>query len=30
MDAPYLDGKFYIADAYGTFQFEYDPQSYDK
>ena len=26
----YWDGKFYIADAYGLFQFTYDPNGYDK
>ena len=25
----YWDGKFYIADAYGLFQFTYNPQSFD-
>ena len=26
----YWDGKFYIADAYGLFQFTYEPNGYDK
>ena len=30
MDAAYYGGKFYIADAYGLFQFTYAPQSFDK
>lgn len=30
MDAAYYGGKFYIADAYGLFQFTYTPQSFDK
>lgn len=28
--AAYKSGRFYIADAYGVFQFKYTPQSYDK
>lgn len=28
--AAYYGGKFYIADAYGLFQFTYNPQGYDK
>lgn len=30
LDAAYYWGKFYIADAYGLFQFTYAPQSFDK
>ena len=26
----YTDGRFYIADCYGLFQFRYNPQGYDK
>ena len=29
LDAAYYWGKFYIADAYGLFQFTYNPQSFD-
>jgi hypothetical protein len=28
--AAYKSGRFYIADAYGVFQFKYTPQSYDR
>lgn len=28
--AAYKSGRFYIADAYGVFQFKYTPQGYDK
>lgn len=28
--AGYTDGRFYIADCYGLFQFRYNPQGYDK
>lgn len=28
--ATYKSGRFYIADAYGVFQFKYTPQGYDK
>lgn len=28
--AAYKSGRFYIADAYGVFQFTYTPQGYDK
>ena len=30
LNAAYYGGKFYIADAYGLFQFTYNPQGYDK
>jgi len=30
LDAAYYGGKFYIADAYGLFQFTYNPQGFDK
>lgn len=30
INAAYSGGKFYIADAYGLFQFTYNPQSFDK
>lgn len=30
LDGPYNNGKFYVADAYGVFQFRYNPQWYDK
>ena len=30
LSAAYSMGKFYIADAYGLFQFTYEPQSFDK
>ena len=30
LNAAYWAGKFYIADAYGLFQFTYNPQSYDR
>lgn len=30
MDAAYAMWKFYIADAYGLFQFTYEPQSFDR
>lgn len=29
IDAWYLDGNFYIADAYGVFKFAYNPTGYD-
>ena len=28
--AAYTNGRFYIADSYGLFQFTYNPQGYDK
>lgn len=30
LNAAYNNGKFYIADAYGLFQFTYNPQWFDK
>jgi len=30
LNAAYNNGKFYIADAYGLFQFTYNPQGFDK
>lgn len=30
LNAAYSGGKFYIADAYGLFQFTYNPQGFDK
>ncbi len=30
LSAAYSMGKFYIADAYGLFQFTYEPQSFDR
>jgi len=30
LNAAYWAGKFYIADAYGLFQFTYNPQGFDK
>lgn len=29
IDAGYIDGNFYIADAFGVFKFKYNPQGYD-
>ena len=29
IDAGYLDGNFYVADAYGVFKFAYNPTGYD-
>lgn len=30
LDWPYNNGSFYVADAYGVFKFNYNPQGFDK